>query len=276
MLEEYREMYRATASLIGPEWKKLSRSELCNLYLESVEKNDGRSDLYLSAIIYRFWNVANHNFYTQQLKSATEEDVYDWNIKGILYALEHHPWTDPESNLYGDVNGPEKAINVCIYSTKLNYYKAVSTAKRRLNNCILSIEKLTEENPASLNIPTKDKDDYVVDRITEAIIEAFKAKDYWRAFALDAILNSDVFEYEMDGAFTVSKFSKKKLKHVLRMMDDPYCEAFANMYELNPEDVKHAAHYVIEMEWDQFNRNMNRMVKKLKEDIDLIYALRER
>lgn len=275
MLEEYKESYRATADLLGPGWKALSRSELCNLYLESVEKNDGKSDLYLSAIIYKFWNVIQHNFYTQQLKSATEEDVYDWNIRGILYTLEHHPWTDPESNLYGDENGPEKAINVCIYSTKLNYYKAVSTAKRRLNNCTLSVEKLAEENPASLNIPVKDKDEYVCNKIVELIKESFDKKDYWRSFALDAILNSDVFEYEQDGPFTVSKFSKKKLKHVLKTIDDSYCNAFARTYEFDFDDVKYAAHYMTEMEWKQFNQNMHRLVKRLKSDADLIYALRE-
>ena len=137
MLEEYKEAYRQKADYIAG-WNKLSRSELCRKYIENIDNKD-ISESYLSAIIYKFWNVAEHNYFTQSYKGlATQQDCYDWNVEGILYALDKHVWDDPNNELYGDPNGPEKAINVTIYGQKLNFYNSLKTYKRQINSGLVS------------------------------------------------------------------------------------------------------------------------------------------
>ena len=54
-------------------------------------------------------------------------------------------WTDPNNALYGDPNAPEKSINVCIVSTRANFYVAQNRNKRKVALESVSLDKLTDE-----------------------------------------------------------------------------------------------------------------------------------
>ena len=86
MLDEYKQLYKENADLIK-NWRKLSKTELCNKYVEAVNNNDANQESYLSAVIYSFWYIIRRSYYAQQFKLASEEDVYSWYIDGVLCAL---------------------------------------------------------------------------------------------------------------------------------------------------------------------------------------------
>ena len=141
MLEEYRQLYLESANLI-PDWKSIRRSDLAFKYLEEKEKKTGLEDSYLSALILKFWNVAESNYYRQNIRFANQETCYEWLVDSIFYVLSKHVWTDPNSNLYQDKDAPEKAINVAIVSAKQNFHIARKTAKRSVNYLADSLERL--------------------------------------------------------------------------------------------------------------------------------------
>ena len=132
MISEYKQLCKQSADLIVG-WKKVDRNELCRIYVTEKSKGSDIADSYLSAILCKFWNVTSHNYYSQKYKIATEGDCIDWTITGVLKALEQHVWDNPDNVLYGDEKGPEKAINVCIYSTKINFYQKIQHQKERIS-----------------------------------------------------------------------------------------------------------------------------------------------
>ena len=108
MLTEMKKIYSDQADMIEG-WKDKSKTELCNLYIQN-ENDEMLRNCYFSAIILNYWN----KIYTLQANTyltATLEDTYQWVVDGILYALEHRKWLDPNNKLYTDPDAPDKVIN---------------------------------------------------------------------------------------------------------------------------------------------------------------------
>ena len=108
MLDEIKSTYLEQAALI-PNWKSMTKTELCNLYIDN-ENNSYLRDRYLSAIILKYWPKI-YSLYSNTYLTATYDDVYNWVVEGILYALKHRRWLEKDSNIYNDPDGPDKAIN---------------------------------------------------------------------------------------------------------------------------------------------------------------------
>lgn len=271
MLDDYKQLYKEKADLIVG-WKNLTRSELCEKYLNYRDVNSVVADSYLSAIIYRFWNVAVHNYYSQQVKEATELDCYNNLVDSILYALNNHVWLNPNSSLYGDEKGPEKAINVVISSRKLNILGYNNMFKRRINKDSISLEYLQEQPYyiSSFGVLDDCDDDY----IESIILEAFKKKEYFKAFVIDAIIYCDVFE-DIGNDYV---FSEKKLrKHLRHLEESNYYVVFSNTYNINNVDlVKRAISYIINLSQEKMSENINYIFRQLKNNKVFIKYLKEK
>ena len=114
MLSDYRQLYAEDANRIK-DWRKLSSQELCNGYIENELSNPPVASSYLSALIYKYWDVIP-TYYNKCSMFATVEDIYDWLVDSILYVLSQRVWTDPTSTLYKDKNGADKAIRIRLQS----------------------------------------------------------------------------------------------------------------------------------------------------------------
>lgn len=266
-------IYKENASLI-PGWRKLGRSELCRRYLQYKDVNQQLAQSYLSAIIYNFWNVIQHDYYSQQVKMASETDCYEWVIDSILYCLNKHVWTDPDSQLYKDPNGPEKAINVSIVSGRANYYVARNRDKRKVQLESISLDKLQEDSSDSYFLPYFDTDDTCLYYLYDKVRDYFTKKDYFASFAIHAIITFDFqIQYSEDGnMYTV--FSDTQLKHYLRNMSDDDYNYFSEMYDINLCDVKYAAKYVKDLTYDRMSRNLNNLFNTLKHDRQFLKTLK--
>ena len=235
MIREYKENCAQSAQFI-PGWKDIDRSELCRLYVANKD-DEVLSNSYLSAILYKFWNITEHNYYTQKYKVATEADCIDWTVEGITYALDRHVWDDPDNSLYQDPKGPEKAINVAIYSTKVNFYQRIKHQKEKISYESISLEQLMENSSDSYYLPTYDKDTFADSYISKLIRDSFKDKDYMKAFVLDGIINTNVFQTVIENDKTYTVFDDKKLRKHLRKLDPNYCKIFSSRYGIKFEDV---------------------------------------
>lgn len=254
MLDEVRKSYYECASII-PDWKKLSRSELCNKYLEVKDTNKYLAESYLSAIICKFWNVFEHNFKTQHGTFYSEIDYYQSGIDGILEALNKHIWTDPNNKLYGDCNAPEKVINVIIYSRKNNIYQAASRQKRRLNIGNQSLQEMQEQNVDSIYLKYTDDIDMSEIVIADLVKYYFLHFEYLKAFVLDAIINVDLLS---------GNNYLQKLKTHIYNMPDSYIKVFSKQYDIDIFDVSSAVQGIKHMKNAQFDRQLHYVLGQLQ------------
>lgn len=274
MLEEYKQLYLESANLIS-DWKKIRRSDLAFKYLEEKERGTGLEESYLSALILKFWNVAESNYYRQNYKYANQETCYEWIVDSIFYVLSKHVWTDPNSNLYLDENAPEKAINVAIVSTRQNFHNARKAAKRSINYLVDSLERLQEDSPEGIYLPYNEPDtsfdEYIVDKVRAYI----NTKQDICAFALDTIVTvDDLFEEEIKDGQKWLTFSETKLRKYIRHIPDSYVKTFSMKYNLKEKDVEVALNYVRNTTYDAMVRGVNAFFKEIKKDRRFIKALK--
>lgn len=274
MLEEYRQLYLESANLI-PGWKKIRRSDLAFKYLEEKEKNSMLAESYLSALILKFWNVAESNYYKQIIKFADQETCYEWVVDSIVYVLSKHVWTDPNSTLYQDKDAPEKAINVAIVSTKQNFYVSRRTDKKSINYLADSLERLQEDSPDGLYLPYDEPDtsfdDYVIDKVRAYI----NTKQDISAFALDTIVSiDDLFNREVLEDKTWLVFSEIKLRKYIRNIPDSYVPIFCQRYGLREKDIQKSLDYVRKTSYNTMCRGVAAFFREIKKDRRFIKALK--
>lgn len=241
VIDEYREYFRQGAARL-PDWESLSKNELCFKYVD----NEGNRDIQnacFSALVYKYWPLIN-KYWFQCSNVASQEDVYDWLVDSINYALEHRRWLDPDSNIYNDPTGPDKVINRRMKCARLTFYQFINRKKRKDNFGMLSLDELLNVSdtpeatlPNSVSSLGDDRGHLNTDPLTSIdlhnyVKSLFKRKDYFLAFMVDIIMREDVFDFN-DG---VSKFNPRKLAKRLRHITPEYCEYFALEYELD-EDV---------------------------------------
>ena len=141
MLEEYKELCRKSASIIKG-WEQLSKNDLCRAYVEN-KNSPTIQNAYLSAILYRYWNLIS-KYYYQSSNCATPEECYGWLVDSVSCCVNLAAWENPNSSIYKDPNGPDKVINRCMKCARLTYYQFINRKKRRDEFGLLSIDELKE------------------------------------------------------------------------------------------------------------------------------------
>lgn len=231
MLDEYKKICKDTATLGLPGWEKMSKNELCHLYI-TWEHDDYKANACFSALLYKYWSLIP-KYYSLSSNVAEPEDVYNWLVDSISYALKHRRWNDKDSHIYKDIAGPDKVINRRMKCARLTYYQFINRKKRKQDFELLSIEQLQEEHSDNidLNIDELEVDEMFLD-IKGFIQEIFNRKDYFLAFLLDIFLTDNIFDNTSPQAFNYKKVIKD-----LKNIDDNYCKRFAYQYNLTEAEV---------------------------------------
>lgn len=266
MLDEYKQIYIECANLI-PNWQKLSKSELANLYIEN-EDND-LANSYFSALMCKYWNLIGSYYYKQHVKIASETDCYDWLIEGITRALNKRVWKDPNNVLFKDKIGPEKAMTICISSTRLTFYQYTQHDNRSLNYTLLSLDQLQENSSDGFFIPYEDKYETTQIYLKGLITDFFNKKDYFVCFFIDALFNANIVDKNelLDYNVNINRFFK-----YIREMNDEYLNRFSIEYGLDVDSVIKAFSYIENMPHYRVHSNINRVINVLKHN-DTLYSL---
>ena len=257
MLDEYKQIYNETASLL-PDRKKLSKSDLFNLYIKN-ENNESLQNACLAEIIIRFWKLIGSAYSNTKL-TASPEQCYDWLIDSVLYILKNKRWLEEDSTLHGDPNWPDKAVKTRMSSLRSNFLKAVNTQKRSSNIGVLSIEEIDDEYD-KLYVEPEDKDDdiFTNDFVSTYVLRTFNKKDYFSAFILDAI--SDIQCYFLKDK--KHKLNRTAVANRLRSLEtDP--EVFAYKYDLDVKAVEVGASYVARMSDSELTEKIVQTLRNLK------------
>lgn len=251
LLKENYDIYRNYLETNFPDWEKYDKNELI---FEACDKSGEERDKFISAIILKYWNKIDKYYYKCKLVT-TPEDIHSWLIKAIIYTLDHQPWNDKNSSLYGDSKGPDKSINICMESVRLTFYQQLNRMNRKANNLSLSIENLNEDFSDSF-MPAVE-DEYCI-FYSDVIISYFKNKEYIKAFIIDLILN----ELNIEKGFKI-----KSLITCLRKLDTDYFIRFANRYEIDKENVISKKEYIDNMSLKELKSLVNMIFMQLRSEL---------
>lgn len=188
--------------------------------------------------MYKYWPLMT-KYYAQNSAVASEEDVYEWLLNSVLYALKHRSWLNPKSSIYNDPNGPDKVINRCMKCRRLTFYQALNRKKRKDGVMLYSLDKIRED--------FNDSTDYMQDiesdecnpncfMLTDYIRNLFYSSEELAAFIMDIIINCDVFKLNKQTG--TKEFSLNKLVRVMMQLDSVYFSQFAERYSINPHTVE--------------------------------------
>ena len=243
MLDEYKELCRRTADVI-PGWDKMAKNDLCRAYVEN-KGNEYIQNAYMSAILYKYWNLIS-KYYYQSANCATPEECYGWLVDSVACCVNLASWENPKSSIYNDPNGPDKVINRCMKCARLTYYQFINRKKRRDDFGILSIDELKEMFGTGFPEPSDPEQEQDVSEIVirEYIVEEFRRKNYFLSFLLHLIITANVFDVSSSDEGKISEFNLRKICKVLNNMSDNELVEFADKNRLEIMDVVKAFEYV--------------------------------
>lgn len=263
MIASLRKTYADAASNI-PGWETMNKNDLCNLYVQY--EGTPKGDQYLGAIMCRYWNHI-YKFYSQSYQSFTLEDCYDWLVNGIEYALRKRKWLEEGNSMYNDPNGPDKIINRCLASARLEAFQSSNTDKRRGNFAQVNLDKLSEdlENPIELADPNCYIDNYIANSKVISLVQTFINQGRLDiAIIIDGICFADSFKEVIARKVTTFEFNERKLVSHLISLDDRFKQRFLSVYYVDEEELDNMIVFFTKKERFQVYPVMRRILSQLK------------
>ena len=253
MLEDVLKSYKKKAEII--EWKKYTPNELFFEYIK--HENDELGECFYAGIICRFWGYAG-KIYIQCNRHVPFEECYDCIIDSIKYVLKNRVWEKPNSSLYNDKTGPDKAMHIAMKRQKaimLSKY----TANRRLSNFnTLSIDEAHENySDAADGIYNLYNEE---DNLRSYILEYFEKDDYLCGIFLDIICYSNI------------NYSVKNVIKYLKGLNNNDISYYVTYYNINRKkfvklinEIKHMPNNLLELK-------LNSLLYKIRKDEIFINA----
>ena len=134
--ETKRDLTFLARQLVKP-YEQYSIDELANAYCDAVDSgNDALKDVYISALILRFWYTIDKMYTSNTVAPSLEhEDFFWWLYEAIEYACKYRGWRDPAKKL-----NAQQCINKCIDTIKLQKYYNLRLDKNKTVNFTVSMD----------------------------------------------------------------------------------------------------------------------------------------
>ena len=229
MLESVYKSYKKLADQI--EWKKYNCNDLFFKYIE--HEHDELSEKFFAGIVCRYWGYSG-KLYVQCNRHVTFEQCYDTLIDTINYVLEKRVWEKPESSLYQDKAGPDKAFHMVLKRQRSILLANLNAYKRKSNFNTLSIDGAHEEYADSadgLLFDLPDSDTH--QELYFDISNYFHKEDYLNGLFMDIICFGDYQPSEV--GFNTSKIVSLCKK--LTMDDYFYYSYFYDVDKIKFRDI---------------------------------------
>lgn len=265
MLNDNLKLYEQVADRIEG-WRKINKNDLFNLYIKH-EDDKYLSEAYFSAIVARYWRLIDKYYYNSKF-GIDAEDCYTWLIDSVAYVLEHRAWTVSGSKLYGDPNGPDKALNTKMRCARLTHYQLLNKDKRSSNLGVISIEELTDES-GDLAVEfvgaTSDPEFSATETVTEKmVVNCVNAYDYFTAVLVDMIMYQDVFEYRDDKSDLFTSINKRKVHKLIKEFDDSFYKSFSERYRVSDKRIKDMREYFSSLKQERIYELIDYSLSKLR------------
>lgn len=243
MLDEYKELCRTAAEII-PNWASMSKNDLCRAYVQN-KGNDVLQNAYLSAILYRYWNLIP-KYHHMSANCASPEDCYEWLVDSVSCCVNLASWENPDSSIYKDPNGPDKVINRCMKCARLTYYQFINRKKRRDDFGLLSIDALKDLYGNGAPEPEDPEQGYDMSLfvIKDFILDQFEKKNYFISFLIYFILYSNVFDVIKVDNIKTEEFNLRKICQVMNNLNQYQLESFSTELQIPIDRVNKAGEYI--------------------------------
>ena len=244
MLDEYKELCRQSANLISG-WTEMTKNDLCRAYVAN-KQDKILQNAYLSAILYKYWNLIG-KYYYMSANCATPEECYGWLVDSVCCCVNLASWENPKSSIYNDPNGPDKVINRCMKCARLTYYQFINRKKRKDDFGMLSTDELREMYGNGVPEPADIEQEYDITElvIKEYIVSEFYRKNYFVSFLLYFILRGDVFDsINSSGAGKTAEFNVRKICKLLNSITEDDLSVFSDYTQISIESVLKAYEYI--------------------------------
>jgi hypothetical protein len=119
-------------------------------------------------------------------------------------------------------------------------------------------------------MPVTDEDTTVSNFVVDLIKKSYYNKEYIKAFILDIIINNNVFDENLESDGLYVSFNDKKLRHILKNIDDSYCVRFSQFYSIDLDDVKGCVHYITDLTHDKLKEKVTAILNFLKHDKQIL------
>lgn len=252
MLNETKKELTVQARKLIKPYEQYSIDELANAYCDAVDSdNTVLKDIYISALILRFWYVIDKLYKSNTTAPSLEyEDFFWWLYEAIEYACKYRGWRDPDKKL-----NAQQCINKCIDTIKLQKYYDLRLDKRKAVNYCYSIETpLSGEGnegktigdllEADTNIDECHADDDAI-LLVQSYINRNKVLE---AILLDNIAFNDVQKHFKKNIKTTdangeavryteygSEFWPYRLVQIVSKLPDTYKSYFLGRYDISEE-----------------------------------------
>ena len=251
MLNDTKRDLTMYARRLAKPYETYSIDELANAYCEAVDTNNNAlKDIYISALILRFWYTIDKNYRSNTLYPSMDHEEFFWIVyKAIEHACRYRAWQDPNKKL-----NAQQCINRCIETVKLNEYYTLSLDKRKVLNHSYSMDTpLGSDSGDSKTIgdmleAEEYYDDHSNDDVTLLIQSYINKNKVIEAILLDNIAFNDVQRYFKktikkqgeNGEITKyvehsSEFWPYRLVKIMSKLPDTYKYDFMKRYNISEE-----------------------------------------
>ena len=233
-------------------YKETIKLLLDGLCLAMDEGDEHMKNLYVGALMVRFWNVPKNLMSKCPNLGLDEDDFVDWLYEAIVLACEYRKWqTDPTVNA-------QQCINQCVETIRVRKYYEFNLDKHSANYNTVSISNPVGDDEEQTSYEDRLYDEEEADQAkfidgsasARYLIQNFiNKKKLVEAIILDVIAFGDTIKTmkktvksvdENGETFRYTKYSHEfwayKLIQLLSNLPDDYVDYFNDSYDVVPNE----------------------------------------
>ena len=286
MLQDTKRDLIICARKLSQPYESYTIDELADAYCEAVDtNNETLKDVYISALILRFWYVIDKMYKNNTVAPCLEyEDFFWWLYEAIEYACKYRGWQDPTKNL-----NAKQCINKCIDTIKLQkYYDLRLDKKKAVNYCTSMDAPICGEGDDAEktlgDILEDDSVDYAAgaDAVITLVQAYINRNKIIEAILIDNIAFNDVQKHSKKVIKTTntegeairytehsSEFWAYRLVQIVSKLPATYKKSFMQKYNISEEKLDS----VLDVIDHSNNQKIYRWLDKCLADLKVSYAL---
>ena len=281
MLHDTKRDLTYLARQLSRPYEQYSIDELANAYCDAVDSgNTSLKDLYISALILRFWYTIDKMYNSNTVAPSLEhEDFFEWLYEAIEYACKYRGWRDTSKNL-----NAQQCINKCIETIKLQKYYELRLDKKKTVNITVSMNAPIggdgDDGSKTIADTLESEacyDTYDDDSVSSLIQNYINQNKIVEAIMIDNIISNDCQRHTKKTIKTTtpagdpfkyvehsSEFWSYRLVQLVSKLPESYKYEFMRKYKISEDKLDNVLEYVDSVNNQRLYRNLDRLLTELR------------
>ena len=281
MLNDTKRDLTYLARQLSRPYEQYSIDELANAYCDAVDSgNTSLKDLYISALILRFWYTIDKMYNANTVAPSLEhEDFFEWLYEAIEYACKYRGWRDTSKNL-----NAQQCINKCIETIKLQKYYELRLDKKKTVNFTISMNAPiggdSDDGSKTIADTLESEacyDTYDDDSVSSLIQNYINQNKIVEAIMIDNIISNDCQRHTKKTIKTTtaagdpfkyvehsSEFWSYRLVQLVSKLPESYKYEFMRKYKISEDKLDTVLEYVDNVNNQRLYRNLDKLLTELR------------